>query len=80
MKNIISVLAVLFLASIAGCDGFNPPAGDGFNPPVVAITGCCKTADGCASGQGVTEKYCTDELSGTFDSTKECNTDTGVCE
>jgi hypothetical protein len=45
-----------------------------------APAGCCKTADGCASGVGVTEDVCTGELAGTWDAGTECNTDTGACE
>ena len=35
----------------------------------VADGGCCATSDGCASGVGVTDDFCTTELNGTWNAT-----------
>ena len=44
-------------------------------------TGCCQVGAGkCASGQGVTQEYCEQELDGIYCENKVCNTDTGQCE
>ena len=63
-ETLLALLAVSLFACAAGDAG----------------TGCCKTADGCASGQGVSESVCTGELSGTWNAGTECNTGTGVCK
>jgi hypothetical protein len=44
-----------------------------------APSGCCKTANGCASGVGVDEALCAGELSGTWNADTDCNTVTGMC-
>ncbi len=74
MRSLGEIFAIVFVGALfgllilSGC----------FNG---AVTGCCQAGrDVCASGQGVTQEYCEQELDGEFCGDKVCNTDSGKCE
>jgi hypothetical protein len=75
MKYLIPFIVILIGLTVVVFVGRKAP-----QVPIVAVDCCQVGADKCASGVGVTQAYCEEELDGTFTAGLTCNTDTGQCE